>query len=289
MSDTRSRPARRPASGKKRETVGGAGGSSLPVVFIGSVIAVVLAFVVLLAVAVDAFSGDDGTPSSPGDGTAVVGTPVTADTATPPTSEQTPTREPTAAPTLDQTGAILVACGDILAPVDKQHRLPSTCVPPDLQSLPAEYSSGSQRMRAEARDAIVEMFAAAKAQGFALYVNSSFRSFEEQSATYNYWVSVSGKEYADRTSARAGHSEHQLGTTADVAAGGKELEDFSGTPEAAWVAANAYKYGFIVSYPDGKEAITGYASEPWHVRYVGKAVAQQVKDSGLTLHEFLLK
>ncbi len=134
------------------------------------------------------------------------------------------------------------------------------------------------------------VFAAAKQEkGFELYVNSGYRSYLEQVSTYNYWVQTNGQAYADRTSARPGHSEHQLGTTADVAARGLELEAFSGTPEAAWIAANSYKYGFIVSYPDGKEAITGYAPEPWHIRYVGKDVAQQVKDSGLTLHEFLLK
>jgi D-alanyl-D-alanine carboxypeptidase len=80
-----------------------------------------------------------------------------------------------------------------------------------------------------------------------------------------------------------------MGTTADIGWNGCELECTVGTPEAVWIAANAHKYGFIVSYPDGKEHITGYAYEPWHVRYVGTDVAAQVHASGLTLHEFLLR
>jgi D-alanyl-D-alanine carboxypeptidase len=149
--------------------------------------------------------------------------------------------------------------------------------------------AGGTQLRSEAAGAFNEMLAAASKAGFSLYANSAYRSYSEQVATFQYWVNTSGLAYAERTSARAGHSEHQLGTTADVGANGKELEAFEGTPEAAWVAANSYKYGFIVSYPDGKESITGYAPEPWHIRYVGKDVAQKVRDSGLTLHEYLLK
>lgn len=133
------------------------------------------------------------------------------------------------------------------------------------------------------------MFAAADSAGYHLVANSTYRSYQTQVETFNYWVSVDGLEYAERTSARPGHSEHQMGTAADVGtASGLYLEDFSNTPEAAWLDANCARFGFIVSYPPGKESITGYASEPWHVRYVGVSVASQVIASGKTLHEFLL-
>ncbi|MBK9545462.1 MAG: M15 family metallopeptidase [Dehalococcoidia bacterium] len=286
MSDTRSRPVRRAGGKAKRQTVGGSErGSNFPVVFIGALIAVVLAVVLLLTVAADSISGD-GKPAGPaGDATSTATAEATA-TAGGPTSTvgaQTSTKTPEPTPGAD--GSILVACGDILAPLDKQHRLASDCAPSDLRQV-----AGGAYLRAEAAVALGEMFAAGKQEkGFDFYVNSGYRSYQEQVNTYNYWVQTSGQAYADRTSARPGHSEHQLGTTADVAARGLELEAFGGTAEAAWVAANSYKFGFVVSYPDGKEAITGYASEPWHIRYVGKGVAQQVKDSGLTLHEFLLK
>ena len=287
MSDSRSRPTRRPTNGARRQTVGGAGRNNhLPAIFIGALVAVVLAFVILLTVAADAFSNDDPPPLAPGATPTETATSEAAASAAPTSPSAV---QPTVAPTVGADGSIVVVCNDILAPLDKQHRLERNCVPNDLQQLPAEFSSGVQRMTGESRAALLEMFAAAKLAGFALYANSTYRSYDEQAATFQFWVNTSGLEYAQRTSARAGHSEHQLGTTADVAAGGKELEAFSGTPEAAWVAANAHRFGFIVSYPDGKEAITGYAYEPWHVRYVGKAVAQQVKDSGLTLHQYLLR
>jgi D-alanyl-D-alanine carboxypeptidase len=80
-----------------------------------------------------------------------------------------------------------------------------------------------------------------------------------------------------------------MGTAADVGYPGHYLEDFQNTPAATWLAQNSWKFGFIVSYPDGKEAITGYAPEPWHVRFVGVDEAAKVHASGLTLHEYLLK
>ncbi|MGE0598528.1 MAG: D-alanyl-D-alanine carboxypeptidase family protein [Dehalococcoidia bacterium] len=284
MTDSRSRPVRK--SGAKRPTVGGSErGNGLPVLFIVGVVAVVLAFIVLITVASDKLSGGS-TPAVPG--ASPTDTPTTEATAAP-TTTTAPTSSPTTPATVGPDGSVQVTCGDILAPLDKQHVLAPDCEPADLVALPAEYSSGVMRMRSEAAGAIVEMFEAAKTDGYALYVNSAYRSYAEQAATYDYWVSVNGKEYADRTSARPGHSEHQLGNTADVGWVGCELECTIGTPEAAWIAENSYKFGFIVSYPDGKEDVTGYAAEPWHVRYVGKDVAQQVHDSGLTLHEFLLR
>ena len=277
---------RRSASGGK-QTVGGPERGGVSVLFVVSVVAVVFAFAIFVTIAADAF-GEDDPPASPGGET-----PTEQPSSAPPTSEPSaaqPSTQPTAPPTVDPaTGAIIVACGDILAPLDKQHRLERNCVPPDLQAVPAQFSSGTQRLRAEARDALVEMFAAAQQAGFTLYTNSAYRDFATQSATYDYWVNQFGKEYADRTSARPGHSEHQMGTAADVGWSGCELECTIGSPEAAWIAENSYKFGFIVSYPEGKEQITGYAYEPWHVRYLGKDKALEVKNSGLTLHEFLLK
>jgi D-alanyl-D-alanine carboxypeptidase len=256
------------------------------VLFIGAVIAVVVAFVVLIAVAADAIGGDGGAPADP-----IINpteAPATQAATAPPGETPAPTSAPatpaTPAPTPGSDGKIEVACGDILAPVDKDHRLPQNCAPNDLRAV-----AGSQ-LRAEAAAAFEALRAAAmQEKNYDLYINSGYRSYQEQVSTYAYWVSVGGQAQADRSSARPGHSEHQMGTTADVGYNGCELECTIGSQQSAWLAANAYKYGFIVSYPDGKEDITGYMPEPWHIRYVGKGVAQQVKDSGLTLHEFLLR
>jgi len=289
MSTPRGRTTRRTAGGSKRQSVGGDGGPSRwQIVFIGSVVAVVLSFVVLIAVAADSFGGGD----PPADGVTPDATATSAPDDTPTSPDATPTEEasPTPRPTPGEDGTIVVTCLDLLAPLDKQHRLLSSCSPPDLVALPGEIANGGGLfLRAEALEALKAMFKAAEADGFFLSVNSAYRSYDTQVATYNSAVAAFGREYADRTSAKPGHSEHQMGTTADLCARGLCLEDFVGSKEADWVAANSWKFGFIVSYPEGKEAITGYAYEPWHVRYLGKDVAAQVNASGVTLHEFLLR
>ncbi len=277
---------------QRRTTVGGReSAGAWPTYFVWAVLAVAVSFIVFLIVAADSLGGSGGGAAGPG-----VEPPATAadETATNTPATRTPGGgEPTATPTNEPgpDGSILVACGDMLAPLDKQHRVPADCMPGDLVELPAEISAqGAQYLRSETLAALREMFDAAREQqGFFLVVNSSYRSYQTQADTYNYWVQTYGKEQADRTSARPGHSEHQLGTTADVGARGLYLEAFIGTAEATWLAENAWKYGFIVSYPEGKEDVTGYAYEPWHVRYVGKDVAAEVQSSGLTLREYLLR
>lgn len=266
-------------------------------IFIGSVMAVALSALALFAVLVRGADGSNGPGSVDG---ATAPMPTKNGGALTPNGgngSQLPTPSATDAvtPGPNDPGddpSPLVRCGDMLAPVDKEHRLAHDCEPADLQPLPGSMSYGGQQLlKAEAAAALQELFAAASKDGFRLYATSSYRSYQQQVVTFQQNVAQGGLAYALRTSARAGHSEHQLGTTTDLtsASAGYSLEGFIGTPEAAWVAANSWKYGFIVSYPDGKEQVTGYAYEPWHIRYVSKDVAKRVRDSGLTLHEFLLR
>jgi D-alanyl-D-alanine carboxypeptidase len=287
-----------PRTNVSKRKDGSAGRTVWNQLFIGALIAVALSFVLFVFVVADKFG--DGGGSDPGVGAVVSptntpgpGTPTVATTAPPDktaTIGQT-TPAPTGPPGQDGDTSPLVACGDILAPLDKQHRLPADCAPTDLVTLPAAISAeGSQEMRKDAEAALQQLFAAAKKDGFTLVANSTYRSYQEQVQTFNYWVQTSGLAYAERTSARAGHSEHQLGTVADVGTPGVYLEDFTGTPAAAWLAQHSWQYGFIISYPTPEsEAITGYAYEPWHIRWLGDAKAAEVHNSGLTLHEFLLK
>lgn len=217
-------------------------------------------------------------------------------TATPPsaTATATGTASATATPQggngIQDDSAVLPCDGNIMAPLDKAHRLPESCVPPDLVAVPGTMQQGGQRLRAAAAAAFQELFAAAQKDGFTIVSVSAYRSYADQVAAFNANVASGGLEYARRTSALPGHSEHQLGTTTDVSSAdaGFGLESFGGTPEARWIADNAWRYGFVVSYPDGKEGVTGYAYEPWHIRWLGKEVARKVRDSGLTLHEYLL-
>ncbi len=148
-------------------------------------------------------------------------------------------------------------------------------------ALPSSYDPGTD---SEAYAALGEMEEAAAADGIVLYLQSGYRSYDTQAAIYNNYVSMDGKAEADRYSARPGHSEHQTGLAFDL----NDLnESFGDTPEGKWLAANCYRYGFIIRYPKGKEHITGYMYEPWHVRYLGREVAEKVYNSGLTLEEYL--
>ena len=197
---------------------------------------------------------------------------------------------PTATPNAD--GVYIVPCGDIHVPLDKLHRLEEDCAPEGLVAISEAYAHGLQEVVEETLPDLLALLEAAAAEGHRLAVVSSYRSFETQRNTYQYHVDTLGQEEASRVSARAGHSEHQLGTTVDFssAAVAYELvEAFGGTPEGRWLADHAHEYGFVLSYPEGMEEVTGYVYEPWHFRWVGREMAAEVRASGLTLGQFLLR
>lgn len=149
-------------------------------------------------------------------------------------------------------------------------------------ALPNDYNPG--KLSDEVMKAFEEMKEAASKDKITLWIQSGYRSYKTQEELFNNYVKQSGKEKAETFSARPGHSEHQTGLAMDL-----NIVDssFEGTKEAIWIEKNAYKYGFIVRYPKGKESITGYKYEPWHVRYLGKDTAKKVYSSGLTLEEYL--
>ena len=148
-------------------------------------------------------------------------------------------------------------------------------------SLPASYNPGCSD---EADEAYYKMKAAAKEDDVELFVVSDFRSYETQESIYNRYVSEDGKAAADRYSARPGHSEHQTGLAYDL---NSLSSSFGETTEGKWLANHCWEYGFIIRYPKGKESVTGYMYEPWHVRYLGEKTAKAVQESGLTLEEYL--
>ncbi|HZQ34545.1 MAG TPA: M15 family metallopeptidase [Dehalococcoidia bacterium] len=169
--------------------------------------------------------------------------------------------------------------------------LPASYVPPDLVPLPAGLSEPSGLlMRRPAADAFAAMAAAARRDGVTILAISTYRSFLEQAQVYNDEVRTFGKTKADSEVALPGRSEHQLGTTADISipALGYQLDDaLSQTQEGRWLSAHAVDFGFVLSYPAGKEPITGYRFEPWHYRYVGVDAARFIAQSGLTSTEVL--
>ena len=149
-------------------------------------------------------------------------------------------------------------------------------------ALPKDYDPG--KVLDEAMNAFNEMKEAAAKDNIKLWIQSGYRSYKTQEGLYNDYVKQDGKDKADTYSARPGHSEHQSGLAMDLNIIGSAFE---GTKEAIWIEKNCYKYGFIVRYPKGKEHITGYKYEPWHIRYLGKENAMKVYNSGKTLEEYL--
>ncbi len=117
-----------------------------------------------------------------------------------------------------------------------------------------------------------------------LWIVSGFRSYQTQESIFNRNIGLYGEETANTFSAKPGQSEHQTGLAFDI---NSTRWAFAESREAKWLAENCWKYGFIIRYPKGKEDITGYVYEPWHIRYVGKEQAQKIKDSGLCLEEYL--
>lgn len=177
--------------------------------------------------------------------------------------------------------------------VNKTRPLPDGYVPPDLvvPNVRLRLSADAEQMllRRDVAKQLERMLAAAEVQGISLYLASGYRSAAYQKQLYDAYVARDGQAAADRYSARPGTSEHQTGLAADVGRpdGKCELEVcFGETAEGKWVADNAHRYGFIVRYPAGKENVTTYQYEPWHLRYVGPELAKELLRTQLTLEEY---
>jgi D-alanyl-D-alanine carboxypeptidase len=167
---------------------------------------------------------------------------------------------------------------------------PVNYVPPDLVETPVPHLN-PPTLRKAAADAMVAMFAAAKAEGAGgMQLQSAYRSYAVQVNVYNGYVRSAGQAGADAQSARPGTSEHQTGLAADISALPLKCAlaaCFGQTPQGIWLAANAYRFGFLLRYPADKVPITGYMYEPWHFRYIGVDLSTEMHNTGFTtLEEF---
>lgn len=170
-------------------------------------------------------------------------------------------------PVIEQKDGITYINGILM--VNKDYALPKTYDP---------------KVNKEAYKALVKMQSDASLLGLDLSLVSGYRSYEVQDALFKKYALKDGEEKANTYSAKPGHSEHQTGLAFDI---GSVDKSFENTSEAKWIEQNAHLYGFIVRYPKGKTDITGYIYEPWHVRYLGVDTATKVKESGLTLEEYV--
>jgi len=174
--------------------------------------------------------------------------------------------------------------------LDRWYRLPSTYVPP-LRSVSAAGFSSGYAVRREVITDLAAMRAAAARAGARLGIISAYRSYLTQRWTYAKWVRVLGASRAAISSARAGHSEHQLGTAIDFTIPGASApwgySDWARTRAGAWLKANAWRYGFVMSYPANRLSVTCYGYEPWHYRWVGREIAARMHGSGLAPRPWL--
>ncbi|WP_243298890.1 M15 family metallopeptidase [Bacillus litorisediminis] len=182
----------------------------------------------------------------------------------------------------------------ILVLVNKQYTLEDDFLPNDLVIPKVLFSEDitdeEKYIRKEAALALEELFEKGKEQGFTLIATSGYRSYETQKRLYEEFVNQLGIEAAEYRAAKPGNSEHQTGLAMDITSSEfnyEEYQDFGETPSGKWVAENAHHFGFIIRYPEGKEHITGYQYEPWHLRFVGVQKATYIYKNQLTFEEFL--
>lgn len=173
--------------------------------------------------------------------------------------------------------------------VNKYNRLPDDFVP-ELEQIPASLCApgmGNQFLRKDAKEAFERMHYDAKEMELSITAYGTYRSIELQHSIWNSKVN-SGRtiEDVDSLNSRGGHSEHHTGLSVDVIRNNYTVED---SAEFKWYKENAHLYGFIIRYPKGKENITGYSYEPWHLRYLGAELATEVYNSGLTYEEYHAK
>ena len=174
--------------------------------------------------------------------------------------------------------------------IDPGHRLPETYAPIDLVSVAQAGFGSEDQVRAIVIDDLAALRAGAEANGTPIVVISGYRSFVYQQTLFQRSVDEAGEAAAALTTARPGHSEHQLGTVVDVLdpGVGELTPEFALTPAGQWIAAHAHEYGFVVSYPEGANDRSCYEFEPWHLRYVGRDVAASIHESGLTPREWMI-
>ncbi|WP_431090708.1 M15 family metallopeptidase [Paenibacillus sp. 8b26] len=177
--------------------------------------------------------------------------------------------------------------------VNKKRSLPVGYAPDDLvePKVPFSFEGPHEKrhMRKEAAEALEKLFDGAKKDGIELRAVSGYRSYKRQVSIFNNNVKTKGQEYASKVSAVPGTSEHQTGLAIDVSSPsvGNVLEQsFGASKEGEWLEQHAPEYGFIIRYMKDKEDVTGYVYEPWHIRYVGTDLAEDVAKQGMTLEEY---
>lgn len=169
--------------------------------------------------------------------------------------------------------------------VNKHYKLDEDFVPDDLVEFDQEYCNDDvQEGNREAVVAFKNMYEAAKKEGLGLVINSSYRSYQDQENICNTFKDLYGEGYVTKYVALPGFSEHQTGLAFDI--GSTSSKIFAESKEYEWMKENAYKYGFILRFTKSNAYITGFRSEPWHYRYVGKKIAKYIYENDISFEEY---
>ena len=169
--------------------------------------------------------------------------------------------------------------------VNKHYKLDEDFVPDDLVEFDQEYCNDEvQEGNREAVVAFKNMYEAAKKEGLGLVINSSYRSYQDQENICNTFKDLYGEGYVTKYVALPGFSEHQTGLAFDI--GSTSSKIFAESKEYEWMKENAYKYGFILRFTKSNAYITGFRSEPWHYRYVGKKIAKYIYENDISFEEY---
>lgn len=172
---------------------------------------------------------------------------------------------------------------------NKYYYMPSDYVPKNLEKISSSCSNGTRYLVNEARLAFEKLCNEAKLQGYTIRAMSAYRSYDYQTILYQNYVDKDGRVAADTYSARPGFSEHQTGLVVDVDDANFSYTSFHQSVSFKWMQDNAYKYGFILRYPEDKVAITGYSYESWHYRYVGVLAATKIREERLSFDEYYFR
>ena len=173
--------------------------------------------------------------------------------------------------------------------VNKHRFLDESFEPSDLTKIDSKYAAEDDFLSSRiALNAFVEMYKAAETEGYNLIINSAYRSYSDQEELMNFYKNSYGQAYVDKYVAKAGFSEHQTGLAFDI--GSRNNNVFAQSKEYDWMQNNAYKYGFIYRFDKRYEDITGFRSEAWHYRYVGKKIAKYIHEhNNMSLEEYFVR
>lgn len=181
--------------------------------------------------------------------------------------------------------------GSVMVLVNKTYGVSEDYEPTDMVDVDGSLSTNQGlAVKREAYEAYLAMLKDARKEGLNFSICSAYRSYEVQKSIYEQSLETNGEEYTKTMFAYPGQSEHHTGYAIDVTSASMNWglsQDFTDYPDGAWITEHCSQYGFIIRYPKGKEDITGYVYEPWHIRYVGIDAAREITEKGITFEEYL--